>query len=72
MAWKSLLTFSVLTLLLIKNASCYYILVDAHAEECFYERLTSGTKLLLTFEVIEGGFLDIDVKVNQFCLFFLR
>ena len=30
----------------------------------FFEKLTSGTKLLLTYEVIEGGFLDIDVKVK--------
>lgn len=64
MAWKSLLTLSIVCCLLIKNASSYYILVDAHSEECFFERLTPGTKLLLTFEVIEGGFLDIDVKVN--------
>ena len=64
MACKSLLVFSIAIFLLIKNASTYYILVDAHSEECFFERLTPGTKLLLTFEVIEGGFLDIDVKVN--------
>ncbi len=65
MAWKSLLTISILILLSIKNAFSYYVLVDAHSEECFFERLTSGTKLLLTFEVIEGGFLDIDVKVKK-------
>jgi hypothetical protein len=66
MVWKSLFTFSIVIFLLIKNAFSYYVLVDAHDEECFFERLTSGTKLLLTFEVIEGGFLDIDVKVNKF------
>jgi hypothetical protein len=65
MAWKSLLTFSILILLLIKSTFSYYVLIDAHSEECFFERLTSGTKLLLTFEVIEGGFLDIDVKVKK-------
>jgi hypothetical protein len=65
MAWKLLLTISILILLSIKNTFSYYILVDAHSEECFFERLTSGTKLLLTFEVIEGGFLDIDVKVKN-------
>ena len=43
----------------------YYVLVDAHTDECFFEKLTSGTKLLLTYEVIEGGFLDIDVKVRS-------
>ena len=67
MSWKSILTFSIVIILLIKNAFSYYVLVDAHDEECFFERLTPGTKLLLTFEVIEGGFLDIDVQVNKFC-----
>jgi hypothetical protein len=72
MAWKLLLTISILILLSIKNTFSYYILVDAHSEECFFERLTSGTKLLLTFEVIEGGFLDIDVKVkNKLFVFFV-
>jgi hypothetical protein len=65
MAWKSLLPISIIVLLSIKHAFSYYILVDAHSDECFFERLTSGTKLLLTFEVIEGGFLDIDVKVKK-------
>jgi hypothetical protein len=65
MVCKSLLTFSVILLLSIKNIQSYYVSVDAHSEECFFERLTSGTKLLLTFEVIEGGFLDIDIQVNR-------
>lgn len=51
--------------LLCKRSMGYYVLVDAHSDECFYEKLTSGTKLLLTYEVIEGGFLDIDVKVRN-------
>jgi hypothetical protein len=42
----------------------YFIAVDAHAEECFFDKVQNGTKLGLTFEVIEGGFLDIDVKVT--------
>jgi hypothetical protein len=66
MAWKSLF----IILILIKNVFSYYILVDAHSEECFFERLTPGTKLLLTFEVIEGGFLDIDVKVNKYYFYY--
>lgn len=43
---------------------CYFIAVDAHAEECFFDRVQSGTKMSLTFEVTEGGFLDIDVKID--------
>ena len=41
----------------------YFVNVDAHAEECFFDKVTAGTKMGLTFEVAEGGFLDIDVKV---------
>jgi len=49
---------------LINFGQAYFITVDAHAEECFYEKTTTGTKLGLTFEVAEGGFLDIDVSVT--------
>lgn len=42
----------------------YFITIDAHAEECFFDRVSSGTKLSLMFEVAEGGFLDIDVHVS--------
>ena len=42
----------------------YFIAIDAHAEECFHDKVVSGTKMALTFEVAEGGFLDIDVKVR--------
>lgn len=41
----------------------FMVTVDAHAEECFFEKVTSGTKLGLAFEVAEGGFLDIDIKI---------
>ena len=43
----------------------YFVHVDAHADECFFDRVSSGMKMGLTFEVVEGGFLDIDVKVNS-------
>ena len=75
MAWKSLLTCSLLLLLTIKSTLGYYVLVDAHSEECYFEKLTSGTKLMLIFEVIEGGFLDIDVRVSTdilYCAFFIK
>ncbi|PSN56727.1 Transmembrane emp24 domain-containing protein [Blattella germanica] len=41
----------------------YFITVDAHAEECFFDKVESGTKMGLMFEIAEGGFLDIDVKI---------
>ncbi|XP_059961940.1 transmembrane emp24 domain-containing protein 2-like [Mesoplodon densirostris] len=58
---------TVLTLaeLLVFRAtvSGYFISIDAHAEECFFEQVTSGTEMGLIFEVAEGGFLDIDVEI---------
>uniref|UniRef100_T1H5M9 GOLD domain-containing protein n=1 Tax=Megaselia scalaris TaxID=36166 RepID=T1H5M9_MEGSC len=33
-------------------------------EECFFVKAESGTKLGLLFEIIDGGFLDIDVKIT--------
>lgn len=54
----------VLMAVLSATASGYFVSIDAHAEECFYERVNSGTKMGLMFEVAEGGFLDIDVEVN--------
>jgi len=44
-------------------ADGYFITVDAHAEECFFDKVKSGTKMGLMFEVAEGGFLDIDVRI---------
>lgn len=60
-------TFSellVLAAVLSATASGYFVSIDAHAEECFFERVNSGTKMGLMFEVAEGGFLDIDVEVR--------
>ncbi|XP_047426252.1 transmembrane emp24 domain-containing protein 2 isoform X1 [Mugil cephalus] len=62
-----MLTLSELVVLLAvlsATASGYFVSIDAHAEECFYERVNSGTKMGLMFEVAEGGFLDIDVEIT--------
>nr|CAB3267021.1 transmembrane emp24 domain-containing protein 2-like [Phallusia mammillata] len=59
-----LLVFIATLLLLTRASESYFITVDAHAEECFYDKAEGGTKLGLMFEVAEGGFLDIDVEVT--------
>nr|CAG4644290.1 EOG090X0D99 [Lepidurus arcticus] len=60
-------SISSLCILLLSLCShltqAYFVTVDAHAEECFFDKVTTGTKLGLMFEVAEGGFLDIDVKI---------
>lgn len=47
----------------LSNAFAVYI--DAHDEECFLETVSTGTRMSLTFQVAEGGFLDIDVSVSH-------
>ena len=60
----SLIAFLV-TLVFVGNTEGFFINIDAHAEECFFDKVSSGTKMSLMFEVAEGGFLDIDVKVSD-------
>ncbi|KAB0401843.1 hypothetical protein E2I00_008770 [Balaenoptera physalus] len=54
----------VLRAALLATASGYFVSIDEHAEECFFERVTSGTKMGLIFEVAEGGFLDVVVEIT--------
>lgn len=63
--WPRLLVpIFVLIMQMVRPLKAYYLTIDAHAEECFFDRVTTGTKMGLTFEVIDGGFYDIDVKIT--------
>ena len=57
---------------LVGRSTQYFITVDAHSEECFFDRVLAGARLGLIFEVIEGGFLDIDVRVGEKLFFFFH
>jgi hypothetical protein len=59
-----LISLLLLLCALLNGCMGYYLTIDAHAEECFFDRVVSGTKMGLTFEVIDGGFYDIDVKIT--------
>ena len=61
MSWLVLLYFLLQTVPVIHS---YFTTVEPKTETCFFDTATSGTKMSLTFEVAEGGFLDIDVKVR--------
>lgn len=39
--------------------------VDARGSECFFERLKRGTPVTVMFQVIRGGFLDIDFAITS-------
>lgn len=60
--FQALSIFIVVTTF-ISTSDAYITTLDAHSEECFYEKALAGTKLGFTFEVVEGGFLDIDVSI---------
>eukprot|EP01112_Ceratiomyxa_fruticulosa_P014170 TRINITY_DN403_c0_g1_i2.p1 TRINITY_DN403_c0_g1~~TRINITY_DN403_c0_g1_i2.p1 ORF type:complete len:207 (+),score=42.19 TRINITY_DN403_c0_g1_i2:192-812(+) len=38
--------------------------VDATKEECFYEDIPQGAPVNVMFQVISGGFLDIDLRIQ--------
>ncbi|XP_045503679.1 transmembrane emp24 domain-containing protein 2 [Colias croceus] len=61
---KRCIVFLLTVFALINLGNSYMITVDAHAEECFFENVEADTKMGLTFEIAEGGFLDIDVKIT--------
>ena len=63
MAGRDLWTLLFVLLLAVSSVCGYFVNVDAHAQECFFDKASSGMKMGLTFEVVEGGFLDIDVTV---------
>lgn len=54
----------VVLLLLVCSSFGYFVTIDANGEECFYDLAKAGDRLTLFFEVSEGGFYDINVKVQ--------
>lgn len=49
----------------ILEIHCHLITIDPHQEECFHERLQKGTKIKFTFEVLDGGSLDVDLAIKD-------
>ena len=58
-----MITLLVLLALSVQ-AHGFAVSVDAHEKECYYDDVKAGTKMGLTFQVADGGFLDIDVSVS--------
>ena len=59
----TLIGWVVTGLAFLASVEAYIVTVDAHGEECFFEKVKSETKMGLMFEVTEGGFRDIDVRI---------
>ncbi|KAI3386807.1 hypothetical protein SNEBB_000733 [Seison nebaliae] len=58
------LSILIFLLYCINQNESFFVTLDANGEECFFERVEQNVKLSLNFEVVEGGFLDIDVKIT--------
>ena len=62
----SRLPFVLLLLcVILPRAWTYVVDVPPRSEECFLQQGKAGEEIHLTYEVYEGGFLDIDVKVTE-------
>ena len=60
---KTQISITFLLVSLQKLCLAYFVTVEPDSSECFFDRVKTATKVGLTFEVIEGGFMDIDVQV---------
>ncbi|KAI9337021.1 supernatant protein factor C-terminal domain-containing protein [Zopfochytrium polystomum] len=50
---------------LVHGSGSFQITLDPHSRDCFYENLVIGDKLDVSFEVFEGGNLDIDFWLSS-------
>uniref|UniRef100_A0A1B6L644 GOLD domain-containing protein n=1 Tax=Graphocephala atropunctata TaxID=36148 RepID=A0A1B6L644_9HEMI len=60
----ALYVLGLLLLLLAESSIAWTTKVDSYTDECFYEWAEEDTMVGLTFQVVEGGFLDIDITVH--------
>jgi hypothetical protein len=63
MTYKPLLTWAVV-LCCLSFCAAFTITVDANKEECFYETVSQGDSIGIMYQVVSGGFLDIDLLVR--------
>jgi len=58
--------FMILSLFVFpaQSYSAFTLIIPANKKTCFYERLVKGDRLDLSFQVAEGGNLDIDFWVR--------
>lgn len=59
------LVFTAILLKLLQAGEAYIIAVDAGGRECFHEKVQTGTKLGLMFEIVDGGFNDIEIQITD-------
>ncbi|KAL1925561.1 uncharacterized protein VTP21DRAFT_444 [Calcarisporiella thermophila] len=61
----SILGLFAFMLALCACVSAYTMVIDPSSTECFYENLSKDDHLMITFQVGEGGHLDIDFWITD-------
>ncbi|CEF65353.1 Transmembrane emp24 domain trafficking protein 2 [Strongyloides ratti] len=60
---KLYLFITTLFFLIFSHSNGYYLYLDIHEEQCYFEKLKENSHIGVIFEVADGGFLDIDYKI---------
>eukprot|EP00943_MAST-04B_sp_MAST-4B-sp1_P004756 g4756.t1 len=55
----------VVFVLFVSSVSSITVTIDANMKECFYEFTVAGERVVGSYEVSAGGFLDVDVQVRD-------
>ncbi|KAG2222582.1 hypothetical protein INT45_008701 [Circinella minor] len=62
---KLLLLVIATLVCVLKTVTAISIDIPAHGQHCFFEELAKGDKMTVTFQVGEGGNLDIDFLISD-------
>ena len=62
---KAMHVFAVACLLFFTTAEAITVTIDANTKECFYEFTVAGERIVGSYEVSAGGFLDVDTQVRD-------
>lgn len=57
------LCLALFVALISANADIFMIKVEPRTEDCFYEDLKAGDKVTYEFHVVDGGLLDVEIRV---------
>ena len=64
---RKLTALAVTLVVALQSVSAFNVVVPAGERRCFFENLEKGDSLHVSYQVGEGGHLDIDFWVNWIC-----
>lgn len=65
MSLKSFIFSTVVLSLLVVSTSGFIFDIEPHKEQCFYHDVRQDTNIGIRFQVLAGGFLDIDLTISD-------